>query len=69
MISAKGSGMFEVFLGGAERLDVVMCDISGRIVAKQTANGDEMTFATGNVAPGVYIINVNGMYSKKITIR
>ncbi|MCH5221485.1 MAG: S8 family peptidase [Muribaculaceae bacterium] len=66
IISALGNRCFQVVDGGAAALDVSVCDMSGRVVLASKSEADELTIDLGNVATGVYIVNVNGIATKLI---
>ena len=69
MVKAEGDKTYNVFLGGADHMDITLYSMSGTIVMQQSTRGDEATFDASTVTSGVYIMNVNGRYSQRIVIR
>lgn len=66
--SADGRN-YNVFLGGAERIDAVIYNLSGQAVAHFSENADEINIDASGLAAGYYIINVNGTQSQRIIVR
>lgn len=52
-----------IVITGSGSQNVSICSISGALIAKGTTSGGTTTFG-GNLAAGVYIVNVNGESSK-----
>ncbi len=67
IITPRGEGVYDVFLGNAESLIVDVFATDGRKVMSRSAEADELTADLSNLPKGVYIIKVNEKYSKKIT--
>lgn len=68
MVKTEGS-MCNLFLGGACQIDARVYSAAGSLVMHHTADGDEATIDTSSLAPGIYIINVNGTHSKRVAIK
>lgn len=69
MIKSIGENVYEVFLGGAEKIDAVLYNISGQPVMSQSVAADEATIDASSLASGVYILNVNGVHSQRILVK
>ena len=69
MVTSAGSNVYNVFLGGAENMDVALYNMQGQAVVKNTVEGDETTVDASNLAAGVYVLNVNGTHSQKIIVK
>lgn len=69
MIKSIGNNVYELFLGGAEKIDAVIYNISGQSVMKQSVPADEATIDVSSLASGVYVLNVNGVHSQRILVK
>lgn len=69
MITSGDNRVFNIFLGGAKAVNATLYDLSGAAVARQSATGDEMNFDAGHIASGIYLLNVNGQYTQRISIQ
>lgn len=69
MVTPRSNQMLNIFLGGAKTINATLYDLSGTAVAKQSVAGDEMNLHTGHIASGIYILNVNGQYTRRISIQ
>lgn len=69
MVKAKDGRTFEVFLGGAKTMDVTFYTLSGATAMKRTGNGDELSVDTSGLGKGIYVMSVNGRYTRRIVIR
>lgn len=69
VVSQRGERELNVFLAGAERMDVEVFTLSGVPVAKKTANGDETSISLNNAPRGAYAVRVNGKHSKCIIVK
>lgn len=69
MVTNDGGDNYNIFLGGVSSLNAVLYNISGQPVKNQSVEGDELTFNVGDLASGIYILNVNGSYSQKILVK
>ena len=59
--------MLEVFLAGAESLNVSIIDMAGKTVRCQhTANTDQAVLDIHGLLPGTYVIVANGQRTKCI---
>lgn len=69
LVVSQSQGSVEVFVAGAESVDAKLFAVTGAQVASARATGNEATLSTEGLAKGVYVLNVNGLYSKKIVVR
>ena len=69
VVSTLGEKNFNVFLGGAENMDVAIYNMQGQVVMKENAVGDEITVDASGLNNGVYILKVNGIHSQKIVVK
>lgn len=69
MVTGAGSNVYNVFLGGAEKMDIALYNMQGQAVLKNTVEGDETTIDATALASGVYVLNVNGTHSQKIIVK
>lgn len=69
MITTAGVKQFEVFLGGAESMNVTLYNISGQPVLTQSGNGDEIVVDASSLASGVYIVNVNNRHNQRVLVK
>lgn len=71
LLTPTGSG-YEVILAGEASFDVKVVDLQGRVVAESAGIDGQATVETGNLAGGVYIVNVSSASystSRKISVR
>ena len=59
---------FNVFLSGAQSMEVAVYDIAGKEVARFVSQGDEVEIDASGWAAGTYVVRANGMYSGKIIV-
>ncbi len=64
-----GAGSYEVFLPGAAALHVQLHSMSGACVLDINAAGDQTTFNTSALTPGIYVATVNGQQGTKLVIK
>ncbi len=69
MVKSLADGVYNVFLGGVSSIDAVLYDISGQPVLRQSAEADELDLNLSGVAPGVYVLNVNGRHAQRILVK
>lgn len=69
MVSATGHNVYNVFLGGAEKINVSLWNMQGQTVFDNSIEGDEMSVDVSGLSAGVYVLNVNGIHSQKIIIK
>lgn len=69
MVSVSGKNIYNVFLGGAESLNVLVYNMQGQVVKAVEAQGDEISVDASNLEAGVYVLNVNGVHSQKIAVK
>jgi len=69
ILSREGDRMFKVFVGNADKIDAEVHSVSGTLVKRDSCSGDEMYLDLSDVAPGIYIISVNGRHSEKIVVK
>lgn len=68
MLRRRGD-VVSLFLAGAKSLDVAVYNISGAKVFGTSVAGDEFSFSDLFLSKGVYVVNVNGIHSRKITVK
>lgn len=68
MVSRSGD-MFTVTLPGAADINAAVYSLSGSKVMAASSACDELTIDASSLAPGVYVLNVNGAHSRKITVK
>lgn len=69
MVNSVGRNVYEVFLNGVNTIDAVVYNISGQPVISQSVAADETTIDFSALASGVYILNINGIYSQRILVK
>ena len=69
LVTSEDLRHFNVFLGGARQMDVVVYDVAGKEVARFASQGDEADIDATGWAAGTYVVRVNGMYSGKMVVR
>lgn len=69
MIKSIGERQLEVFLGGANEMNVTIYNISGQPVLTQSCDGDEIMIDASDIETGVYIVNVNGVHNQRVLIK
>lgn len=62
-----GGGNYSIFVGEATNLNVNVISLSGASVFRASRPGCETSVDLSSLAPGVYVVNVNG-HTKKIAI-
>ena len=60
MITPMGGNVWDVFVPGAADVRAEVYSVAGHKVASVAANGESLTVDLGAVAPGFYVISVNG---------
>lgn len=60
---------FRAFVTGANAVDMKLYSLSGNLVAGSSANGNSAELSADAVAPGLYILNINGTDSRRVVIR
>ncbi|MDE6300448.1 MAG: S8 family peptidase [Muribaculaceae bacterium] len=68
VLTPNGSD-WDIYMPGASRIDASLFSISGAKVASVSANGNEAMLSTADVAPGVYVLTVNGHESRRIVVK
>lgn len=69
MVTSAGHNVYNVFLGGAESMNIILYNMQGQVVAKSTVEGDETSVDASALASGVYVLCVNGTHSQKIIVK
>lgn len=69
VVSVTGNRQIGVFVPGEASIKACLYNISGQCILMSEARGDEMSLDASAVAPGVYVLTVNGSYSTKVAIR
>lgn len=68
MVTSADGRAFNVFVGGAQRVDATIYSIAGLPVASQSAEADELTIDASALPAGCYILTANG-HSQKIIVK
>lgn len=68
MVTATGANRFNVFVGGAESVDVALTSMSGARMLTASAAGDELTVDASSLPAGIYVLTANG-HSRKVTVK
>lgn len=68
IINPLGGKRFSLFVGDAQALEIDLYSLNGCRVASMTASGDEAVLDASEVAPGVYVLSVNGI-SRKFVVK
>ena len=68
MVTSADGRAFNVFVGGAQRVDATIYSIAGLPVASQSAEADELTIDASALPAGCYILTANGQ-SQKIIVK
>lgn len=69
MIKTVDHNTFELFLGGANALDVKVFNLQGGVVASVAEQGDQAVVDLSSLASGIYVVNVNGAHSRRIIVK
>lgn len=69
LITPVGGNRYEVFVAGQSALRTSVYSTSGALVSSRSDAGDTATIDLSNLAPGYYVINVNGMVSKCVIVK
>lgn len=68
ILSREGDRTFKAFVGNAAAMDVTVYSADGKTVMRRRQPGDEISLDFSGMNGGMYIINVNGHHSAKITV-
>lgn len=69
MLSTSDGRTYEIFLGGASAVEARLYSTGGACVATASSQSDQVVLDASALAPGIYILNVNGTHSKRIAIK
>lgn len=69
IVTSTGNKVYNVFLGGSEQMNVILFNLQGQPVLKSVAEGDEASIDASALSTGVYVLNVNGVYSERILVK
>ncbi len=69
MVRPLSGSSYEVFLGGVAAIEASVYNVAGAKVLEASAGADQLIFDASALDAGVYILNVNGSHSQKITIK
>lgn len=69
MLSTADGRTYEIFLGGATAIEARLYSTGGACVATASSQADQAVLDASALAPGIYILNVNGTHSKRIAIK
>lgn len=68
LTAADSRNIYTVFLGEASALNVRVYALDGKRVREFSGEGDELTADLNGLTPGIYIVNVNGRHSAKVSV-
>ncbi len=68
IITAEGNN-WQVVAPGASSVKTVVYDLNGRPVITSDVNGDTAEICGENLQPGIYILNVNGILSRRVAVK
>ena len=72
LLITPGTAGFDIVMGGEASFTATMFDLQGRPVARTTSSGACATLSTSAVAPGIYVIAVEGKgasIARKVTVK
>lgn len=69
LLRELGGGRYEVFCAGVSGFEANLYSVAGANVLRERADGEELTISTEGLAPGVYVLSVNGLGSRKILVK
>lgn len=72
MVNEVSAGVYEVFIPGADCVNAALYSLSGAMAASVTASGDSATLNADSLAPGIYVLHVNGggtTDTRKVVVR
>lgn len=69
MVNATGKNSYNVFMGDVEGLDIKLYDTAGKRVQTIKTSGNEADIELSGLPAGVYIMNVNGVESRKMLVK
>jgi hypothetical protein len=69
LVSNKGGNIYEAFVAGANKVSAEVYNMAGQLVAKASANGEQVEVDGSNLIRGVYVLRVNGNYSQRILVK
>ncbi len=65
----RDGDVYSLFLAGAQKVDAAVYTLAGAEVMRSSSAGDELNLDVSRLAKGVYVLNVNGIHSRKITVK
>lgn len=68
-VAATGDRSFEVSLASARDIRVAVYDLTGRVVGSASAASDSVSVDLSDIPAGVYLFNVNGLYTSRILVK
>lgn len=69
LVVSSQDRQYEIFLGGADKMDVTVYNISGQPVIRSSQQGDEINIDLSSLNAGVYIVSVNGCHNQRIFVK
>lgn len=69
LVKQMGLDCYNIFLAGADAMDVVVYNMMGQPVLKNQTSGDEIDINVSSLASGVYILSVNGNINQRILVK
>lgn len=65
MVKTEG-GIYNLFIAGCGSMQACLYNTAGICVLSASADGSELSLDTSDLEKGVYVLNVNGVHSRKI---
>lgn len=69
VVVINGLNGWEVTVPGAPQVATRLYDVNGRLVASQTVKGDSAELSASSLAPGIYIMQVNDTFTKRVIVK
>lgn len=69
MVNPTSARCYNLFLGNATSLQINVYDLSGNSVYNLAVDGNEADIDLSSLGTGVYILNVNGVESRKLLVK
>ncbi len=69
LVTTSDNNIFNVFIGRESSIDATIYNIAGQPVLRNVTQGDELNIDASELAPGIYVLNVNGQYSQRIIVK
>lgn len=67
-VRSLGGKNYKVVVAGADRVDIKLYSLSGALVMETAGNSGEVTVDMSGMDKGVYLMNINGIYTTKVAV-